>query len=157
MVAARTAQAIAIAVSTSRSYTAFLSAVTAAESVALLSMEDSRYQVPFDRLKDRYEHAIDIAANTTIAAEASITATGSWPFNINDTNTLERQQQQYQQVQFWVTWAVGAGVAWMFGAGMTWAVRAGMVWALGVGVIWVLGQVQKQARKYSHSQQQKQQ
>lgn len=76
MVAARTAQAIAVAVSTSRSYTAFLAAVTAAETFALLSMEDASYQVdiPSDQLRDRYAQAISIATKTSVAADASLTA-----------------------------------------------------------------------------------
>lgn len=74
MVAARTAQAIAVAVSTSRSYTAVVSAATAAESFALLAMEDPRYQFPLpsDQLKVRYTNAIAIATNTAMAAKTGI-------------------------------------------------------------------------------------
>lgn len=76
MVAARTAQAIAVAVSTSRSYTAVVAAVTAAESFALLSMEDTRYQFPLssDQFKDRSMLAIEIAINTAVAANTGIPA-----------------------------------------------------------------------------------
>ncbi|KAG6362801.1 hypothetical protein INS49_007895 [Diaporthe citri] len=42
MVAARTAQAISVAVSTSRSYASFVAAVTAAESTAFLLLESHR-------------------------------------------------------------------------------------------------------------------
>lgn len=76
MVAARTAQAIAVAVSTSRSYTAVVAAVTAAESFALLSMEDTRYQFPLpsDQYKDRSLLAIEIATNTALATNTGIPA-----------------------------------------------------------------------------------
>lgn len=81
MVAARTAQAIAVAVSTSRSYTAVVAAVTAAESFALLAMEDPHYQFPLpsEQAKVRYTYAIDIATNTALAANTGIlTAPRGW-------------------------------------------------------------------------------
>ena len=64
MVAARTAQAIAVAVSTSRSYAAFVAAVTAAESCALLLVEDARDYIPLDRCTVRSMNAVHAAANT---------------------------------------------------------------------------------------------
>lgn len=84
MVAARTAQAIAVAVSTSRSYAAFVAAVTAIESTALLLVEDDRDNSPPDRCRIRATNAIRAAAVTAVAADA--TSIGSWPFDIYDTN-----------------------------------------------------------------------
>lgn len=117
MVAARTAQTIAVAVSTSRSYTAFLAAVTAAETFALLSTEDSHYQVhvPSDHLTDRYEQAISIATNTAVAANASLTASDPWPVNIHSTAAPERQQPQQQQTIGWTTSVIGIVRYWAFG------------------------------------------
>lgn len=87
MVAARTAQAIAVAVSTSRSYAAFVAAVNAAESAGFLSFEADRDQIPYDRARIRAGRAVDTAANAAMAADAGITATGPWPFNIYDAHS----------------------------------------------------------------------
>lgn len=93
MVAARTAQAIAVAVSTSRSYAAFVAAVTAAEGSALLLIEDDRdYSLP-DRWSVRQRNAIYAAVNTAMAADAGMTPIGSWPFNIHDTHLPESSSQ----------------------------------------------------------------
>lgn len=89
MVAARTAQAIAVAVSTSRSYAAFIAAVNAAESAGFLSFEADRDQIPYDRARIRAGRAVDTAANAAMAADAGITATGPWPFNIYDAHSPE--------------------------------------------------------------------
>lgn len=131
MVAARTAQAIAVAVSTSRSHTAFLAAVTAAESFALLSMEDSLYQadVPDDRLKDRYTQATGIATDTVVAANAGITATGPWPYNIHNTHAPGKQQQQ-QQSRGWVLTLIIIGFDWALVTLLWWAVKTGTAWIL---------------------------
>ena len=97
MVAARTAQAIAVAVSTSRSYAAFIAAVTAAESSALLLIEKEkdRDNSPPDRcsVRQRQKNAIYTAAVTAIAADASTTPIGSWPFNIHDTHLPKSSSQ----------------------------------------------------------------
>lgn len=53
MVAARTTQAITMAVSTSRSYAAFVAAVNAAESAALIISEADRELTPPDLVKKR--------------------------------------------------------------------------------------------------------
>ncbi|KAI7785392.1 hypothetical protein LA080_007228 [Diaporthe eres] len=88
MVAARTAQAIAMAVSTSRSYAAFVAAVTAAESSALLLVEDYRDFSSRERLRVRQTNALDTATDVAMAADAGITPIGAWPFNIHDTFAL---------------------------------------------------------------------
>lgn len=85
MVAARTAQAIAVAVSTSRSYAAFIAAVIAAESSALLSIENHRDNSLPDRCFERQKNAIHAAADTALAAKAGMPV-GSWPFNIYNTH-----------------------------------------------------------------------
>jgi hypothetical protein len=85
MVAARTAQAIAVAVSTSRSYAAFVAAVTAAESSALLLVEECRDHSPPGHCGVRQKNAIYAAADAAMAADAGITPIGAWPFNIYDT------------------------------------------------------------------------
>ncbi|POS69726.1 hypothetical protein DHEL01_v211880 [Diaporthe helianthi] len=99
MVAARTAQAIAAAVSTSRSYTAFVAAVTAAESSALLLIEaekDVNSNSP-GRLSpgQQQKNAIRAAAVTAMAADTRITHApiGSWPFDIHDTHIPEPSPQ----------------------------------------------------------------
>lgn len=93
MVAARTAQAIAVAVSTSRSYAAFVAAVTAAESSALLLIEKEkdRDNSPPARwsVRQRQKNAIYAAAVTAMAADAGITPIGSWPSNIHDIHLPE--------------------------------------------------------------------
>lgn len=89
MVAARTAQAIAVAVSTSRSYADFVAAVTAAESCALLLVEETRDKTPPDRCREHTKNAIYAAADTAMAADAGITPKGAWPFNIYDTHSSE--------------------------------------------------------------------
>lgn len=101
MVAARTAQAIAVAVSTSRSYASFVAAVTAAESTAFLLLEAHRDQEPYIRRRERAGNAIRTAAHTAMAADAGITATGAWPFNIYDTHSPESSQQTPHKFQAW--------------------------------------------------------
>lgn len=93
MVAARTAQAIAVAVSTSRSYAAFVAAVTAAESSALLLIEDCRDNSSPESCSIRQKNAIRAAANTAMAADAGITPIGSWPFNIHDIHFSDSSSQ----------------------------------------------------------------
>lgn len=93
MVAARTAQAIAVAVSTSRSYAAFVSAVTAVESNALLLVEDDRDNSPIDRCKARAINANRAAVVTALTADAGIMSIDPWPFNIHDTNPPESLSQ----------------------------------------------------------------
>lgn len=97
MVAVRTAQVIAVAVSTSRSYAAFVAAVTAAENSALLLIEKEkdRENGPPDRcsVRQRQTNAIYAAAVTATAADAGITPIGSWPFNIHDTHLPEFSSQ----------------------------------------------------------------
>lgn len=81
VIAAHTAHAIAIAVSTSRSYTAFVAATTSAESAALIIGECNRGQVSRARTRQRAEDAIQRAAELAVAADAGNTATGIWPCN----------------------------------------------------------------------------
>lgn len=76
MVAARTAKAIAIAASTCGSYGAFVAAVTAVESAALLAVEDARRRAPYGQLRDRTRRAVHAAANTALAANADTTRAG---------------------------------------------------------------------------------
>lgn len=85
MVAARTAQAIAVAISTTHTYTASVAAVTAAETFALLSMEDPRYQFPLssDQYRERTRQATDIATNTAVAAKIVFPCTSdNWIFAV---------------------------------------------------------------------------
>lgn len=84
MVAARTAQAIAVAVSTSRSYAAFVAAVTAAESCAYLNAEYNRLEISHERCDKLGKNAVCAAANIGLAADAGTTPIGAWPFNIHD-------------------------------------------------------------------------
>lgn len=86
MVAARTAQAIAVAASTARSYSSFVAAVTAAESTAFLILEDHRDGIPNDRRRDRVRHAIRTAVDTAMAADADINPR-AWPFNVDYTHS----------------------------------------------------------------------
>lgn len=79
--AAHTAHAIAVAVSTSRSYTAFVAATTSAESGALIAGECNRGQVSAACTRQRAKDAIQRAAELAVAADAGNTATGSWPSN----------------------------------------------------------------------------
>lgn len=99
MIAARTAQAIAVAVSTSRSYASFVAAVTAAESTAFLLHEVHRDQEPPGRCRELTRNAIRNAANTAMAADAGITATGPWPFNVYDTHSPESSQRTAHKCQ----------------------------------------------------------
>lgn len=87
MVAARTAQAIAVAVSTSRSYAAFVAAVTAAESCAYLDAEYSRFEIPHERCDELAKNAVRAAAEKGLAADAGTTPIGAWPFNIHDADS----------------------------------------------------------------------
>lgn len=89
MIAARTVQAIAVAVSTSCSYAAFVAAVTAAESCALLLVETARDGTPRDRAQEYTGNVIRAAADTAMAADAGITPIGAWPFNVYDTHSSE--------------------------------------------------------------------
>lgn len=88
MVAARTAQAIAVAVSTSRSYAAFIAAVTAAESSAYLTAEYARHEISYGRCKFLAKRAISDAVDTALAAGAGITPIGAWPLNDADSTGL---------------------------------------------------------------------
>jgi hypothetical protein len=83
MVAAHTAQAVAVAVSTSRSYAAFVAAITAAEVCALLLAEDCRNDTQYDscRFRTVIKNAISAATDTAIAADAGITPIGAWAWS----------------------------------------------------------------------------
>lgn len=99
MVAARTAQAIAVAVSTSRSYAAFIAAVNAAESAGYLSLGADRDQISYDQARTRAGCAVRTAANTAMAADAGITPIGPWPFNIYDAHSAESSSQTTHEYQ----------------------------------------------------------
>ncbi|POS77958.1 hypothetical protein DHEL01_v203644 [Diaporthe helianthi] len=86
MVAARTAQAISMAVSTSRSYAAFVAAVTAVESSALLLVEGGRDECLDEVGRERQANALSAATNVAMAADAGIAPLGLWLFNIHDTD-----------------------------------------------------------------------
>ncbi|POS69776.1 hypothetical protein DHEL01_v211831 [Diaporthe helianthi] len=79
VVAAHTAYAIAVAVSTSRSYTSFVAATTAAESAALIVAEGHRHHLSEDVKFQRAKNAIRRAAEHAVAVDAGNTPTGSWP------------------------------------------------------------------------------
>lgn len=87
MVAARSIQAIATAVFTSRSYAAFVAAITAAEFQALIVADDIRRSydpdfVPSDvpRLLNLWEVAKQAARDAHAATDA---APGAWPFKFD--------------------------------------------------------------------------
>lgn len=88
IVAARTAQAIAVAVSTSRSYAAFVAAVTAAESSAYLTAEYARREILYGRCKFIAKRSISDAVDTALAADAGITPVGAWPIKDPDSTGL---------------------------------------------------------------------
>ncbi|KAG8162467.1 hypothetical protein KVR01_008232 [Diaporthe batatas] len=93
MVAARTAQAIAVAVSTTRSYAAFVAAVTAAESSALLLVEDHRDNSQRDRCRSRQTNALEAATHAAMVADAGIKPIVAWPFSIYDIHRLTSSSQ----------------------------------------------------------------
>lgn len=93
IVATRTAQAIAVAISTSRSYAAFIAAITAAKSSAFLLVEAVRDGHSYERCAVRQRNAIRTAVNTAMAADAGVTPVGSWPFDIHDTHRPESSSQ----------------------------------------------------------------
>ncbi|KAL1858193.1 hypothetical protein Daus18300_010075 [Diaporthe australafricana] len=90
MMAARTIQAISVAVSTSRSYAAFIAAVTAAESIALIYAEGpvpcvEDLPAPDRTVIRRQKNAYDKALEAAIAADAETDAApNAWPFNFVD-------------------------------------------------------------------------
>lgn len=88
MIAARAIRAIAVAVSTSRSYAAFVAATTAAESAALINLEGCRDKETVSRVEERVRDAIYAAADTALAADAGITPIGAWPHNIHGTSSV---------------------------------------------------------------------
>ncbi|KAL2274291.1 hypothetical protein FJTKL_03545 [Diaporthe vaccinii] len=94
VVAAHTAQAIAVAVSTSRSYTAFVAATTCAESAALISAESHRHPISSARKLQRAKNAIRRAAESAVAADAGNTATGSWPSDTHVSDAMHASQVQ---------------------------------------------------------------
>lgn len=86
LMAAHTAHAIALAVSTSRPYAAFVAATTAAESAALIIAEGIRHKSSWDRKLERVENAIWLAVESALAAEAGNTTNGTWPSSTHDTD-----------------------------------------------------------------------
>lgn len=88
MVAARTIQAISVAVSTSRSYAAFIAAITAAESIALIYAEapvPSVDDLPDRNIIRRQKNAYNKALDAAIAADAETDAAPrAWPFHFVD-------------------------------------------------------------------------
>lgn len=86
LIAAHTAHAIALAVSTSHSYTAFVAATTSAESTALLIAETVRHKIPQGRQLERLENAICRAVESALAAEVGNTTNGTWPTITHDTD-----------------------------------------------------------------------
>lgn len=93
MVVARSIQAIATAVSTSRSYAAFVAAITAAEFQALIVADDIRRSYDPDfatsgvpRLLNLWEVAKQAARDAHAATDA---APGAWPFNFDDVATKQ--------------------------------------------------------------------
>ena len=88
LMAAHVARAIAVAVSTSGSHTAFVAAAHAAESTALILHEAHRDKSSKARFKARVGNAIHSAVEFAMAAEAGHTATGSWPSNTQDANNV---------------------------------------------------------------------
>lgn len=84
VLAAHTAHAIALAVSTSRSYTAFVAATTAAESAALIAAEGYRHNHSEDHKCQRARDAVRRAAETAVAVNAGNTPYRGWPPNTRD-------------------------------------------------------------------------
>lgn len=94
VIAAHTAHAIAVAVSTSRSYAAFVAATTSAESAALIIAESHRRYIPSARNLQRASNAVRRAAESGVAAEAGNTATGSSPSDTRNSDAMHASQAQ---------------------------------------------------------------
>lgn len=85
-VALLTVRAIATAVSTSRSYGAFVAATTTLEkgAFALQAAELDHTRLCSPERVPCLQEAIEIGTNDGLAADAGTIATGQWPFNIHD-------------------------------------------------------------------------
>lgn len=94
LVAAHTAHAIAVAVSTSRSYAAFVAAATSAESAALIVAESNRHYISSPRRIQRARNAVRRAAESAVAADAGNTATGSWPSDTHHGDAMHASRAQ---------------------------------------------------------------
>lgn len=110
MVAARTARAIAVAASTCRSYGAFVAAVTAVESAALIAAEDARHRAPYGQLRGRTRHAVRHAANTALAADAKTTSAGPCPYSMFGVDAVPKGRQPQP---IWLVCTVGAAANWI--------------------------------------------
>lgn len=91
MVAARIAEAIAVAASTWRTHAGFVAAVTAVESAALLYVEVKRTKAPSGQLKALTKHAINAAVDAALAANDDSTAAAPPPYNIRDADTSRQR------------------------------------------------------------------
>lgn len=89
MVAALTVRALTVAVSTSRSYGAFVAATTALEGCAIVLADLDHIKTRSPERVRRLQEAIDIGRDVGLTADAGTTATGKWPSNIHDTCPLE--------------------------------------------------------------------
>ncbi|POS76481.1 hypothetical protein DHEL01_v205124 [Diaporthe helianthi] len=92
MVAARTAQAIAVAASTSGTHAGFVAAATAVESAALLYVEDSRNRAPYGQLKALTKHAINAAVDAALAGNHGSTTDTTPPPYVRAADTSDERQ-----------------------------------------------------------------
>lgn len=89
MVAALTVRAITVAVSTSRSYGAFVAATTALEGCAVVLADLDHIETRSPKRVRRLQEAIDNGSDVGLSADTGATATGKWPSNIHDACPLE--------------------------------------------------------------------
>ncbi|KAG8165391.1 hypothetical protein KVR01_005666 [Diaporthe batatas] len=128
MVAARTAQAIAVAASTSRTRAGYVAAATAVESIALLHVEDCRIRAQHGQVGMRTKHAINVAVDAALAANDYSTAAPPPTFDVRDADlhTLEgsqlpplsrrpRGQMRVPEWQIWKDFIGGIALAFEFG------------------------------------------
>lgn len=96
MAAAGAIRAIADAVSAAPSYASFIAAVTMAESIALMSIDDGRPDFDIDVWQRRYDHALDEALNAAESAEAATNAR-TWPCDTPEFDLPISQQDLKKQ------------------------------------------------------------
>lgn len=89
LIAAHTAKAIALAVSTTRSYGAFVAVTAALETMLVIDGDDERDGVDFEITKKRLDTAMFAAMDAGLAADAKLASGGPWPRNIHKMPSLD--------------------------------------------------------------------
>lgn len=89
LIAAHTAKAIALAVSTTSSYGAFVAVTTALETMLVIDGDDERDGVSFEITKKRLDTAMFVAMDAGLAADAKLASGGPWPRNIHKMPSLD--------------------------------------------------------------------